>query len=291
MAPSCSILIPNHNSYLAIELCIESIRKYTSYPGLKIIVCDQSSTNNHDREYLRQANAKGWIELIEENRAEDYYSERAKKRAGHPAGYWHGVALNILVNDCCDTDLAVIMDCDAYVKEPGWLEEPIGCLVDEIIAVVNTVPVRLQKTGGYVLPVYDFSFGLLNMRAYRDGMQVDWRPDIYDRRKEPYLSFLADYYPPEKTEAWAWVNHHKFNRDLVATDPGSKLWMKVAFENPKGYSVINVPYSTWIKHGHFQHISVDYRPHPIHTKAAMAKSLKSDKRFAMIREELQKIRT
>jgi len=54
---TCSILISNYNSFETIQLCIESIRKYTDYPH-KIVVYDDCSTNEMDVAYLNEAKKK-----------------------------------------------------------------------------------------------------------------------------------------------------------------------------------------------------------------------------------------
>lgn len=292
MPKSVSILITNRNSFDAIQLCIESIRKYTTYP-YKIIVCDEHSTNEVDRAYLRTAHARGWIELIEENRLEGDWEGYDKTRACHPAPYWHGKALNILINGACAADLAVVMDCDVYIKEGGWLEEVMALMADEmILAAVYIHPKRLQVTGGYVLPVCDFSFGLINMTAYRDNMWVDWIPTIEDRRKEHYALFFADIYPPEKTDIWkaGKINQQLFNRDIIHTDPGSKFFMKATWDNPKGYQMIPIPPSLQKKYHHFWHISVHMMPRELARPDYQSVLLNQDKRFLIMREELKKIR-
>lgn len=291
MPKSVSILITNRNSFDAIQLCVESIRKHTEYLH-KIIVYDEHSTNEVDRAYLRAAHTRGWIELIEENRLEEDMNYDTK-RACHPAPYWHGKALNILVNGACAADLAIVMDCDTCIKEKGWLEEAVSLMTDEeLIAVVHTYPKRIQNKGGYVFPVCDFSFGVINMIAYRDNMWVDWIPTIEDRRKEPYASFFADVYPPEKTEEWksGRVSPEHFNRDIVHTDPGSKFYMKATWDNPKNYKILPIPPSLKSKYYHFGHISVHMMPREIANPEYRNNLLYKDQRFLMIREELKKIR-
>ena len=92
---SASVLISNHNNFEMIELCIESVRKFTDYPH-KIIVYDDASAyvqdgkklpNEHDLNYLRACRDKGWITLIEGEKQ-----------------IHHGGALNVLLTEACDTD-------------------------------------------------------------------------------------------------------------------------------------------------------------------------------------------
>ena len=89
---SVSILISNLNSFEAIQLCVESVRKHTKYPDYKIIVYDDTSWNKVDLAYLRIARNQGWLKLIE-----------GETRVGH------GGSVNALL-EACNTDLAMILD-------------------------------------------------------------------------------------------------------------------------------------------------------------------------------------
>jgi glycosyltransferase involved in cell wall biosynthesis len=114
---SVEILISNFNSGEAIELCIESIRKFTAYPHTITVRDDGTWTkpmpevglvNGYgDLDYLRAARDRGWIKLIDGQRR-----------------LMHGSSLNVLL-DQCQADLAMIIDCDIQVLSPGWLEEMV----------------------------------------------------------------------------------------------------------------------------------------------------------------------
>lgn len=111
---SVEILITNFNSGDAIELCIESVRRFTKYPHTITVRDDASWATPRladgmpmpylDIEYLRAIKDKGWINLIE-----------GKERIGHGRG------LSILL-DQCRADLAMILDCDIEILADGWLE-------------------------------------------------------------------------------------------------------------------------------------------------------------------------
>jgi len=63
-----SIVIPNLNCYEMLQLCIESVRKFTKYSNYKIIVCDDNSQNRVDLEYLHECQDKGWLTLYEHDK-------------------------------------------------------------------------------------------------------------------------------------------------------------------------------------------------------------------------------
>jgi len=265
---SISILIPNRNSFEALQLCIESIRKYTDYPH-KIIVYDDRSTNDVDVQYLRRADVLGWLEL-----------HLGMKHLGH------GAALNELVNRLCDTDYAIVMDSDIEIKRSGWIQDflAIAATDEKIISIVDTIGKRLTWLG-YNVPVCNFSLGFLNMEAYRNGMEVDWRSVIggTDRRQEPYESIFADIYPAPAS----FKNLPKFNENFVSIDPGAKFWLKVNYDNPKRYRVIPMSVGLKQKYHHFDHISFISIPDPSYPpKIAVQREAK----FMVIRNHLKGLR-
>ena len=260
---SASILISNYNCFEMIELCIESVRKFTDYPDYKIIVYDDASAyvqdgkvlpNEHDLNYLRQCRDKGWIEFIE-----------GEKQVHH------GGALNALVNDACDTDYAAILDGDIQIKGHGWLTSLIKhCQQDRL----NMGVCKFKDSGywpsGYRPGSYLYCMGLLDMVHYRDGMQVDWNVRYRDRRQEPFLTEFAPYYPPEENRMFTevYMKHHsytyaEFDRDLVILDPGCTIYMKVKHDNPKGYKIVSEPPYFNQKYRHWIHCSTWLNPNQV----------------------------
>lgn len=239
---SCSILIPNKDSYEAIQLCVESIKRYTKYPHYKIIIYDDGSENRVDLEYLKQTKKKGWIEEL----------IIGTKNLGH------GGALNVLINEACQTPLAMVVDSDVHIKDYDWLSG----LIDEIdfrkdLAVCDIIPKGMFTVQGYRMPSCDLSFGLINMEIYKDNMQVDWEPKKADRRGEPFLSMFSDIYPPERSEFFRRKgDKEKFLENQVIIDVGSNLWMKANYDNPKGYRIIPIPEDIQEKYCHFGHMSL-----------------------------------
>ena len=279
---TCSILISNYNSFEAICLCIESIRKHTHYPGYKIIVYNDRCINKVDSEYLHDCLNKGWIQELYEGDVQQT----------------HGGSLNILINEKCQTDYAAIIDCDIVIREGGWLEDLINEAEKhpKIIAVVDYKDKGYAFAGGYRTGIYLFWFGLLNMNAYRDGMQVNWRLSVEDRTKEPYLSEFRELYPPETNDYFQMIfkrGHlpyktiEDFPRDRIVNDPGSQLYIKVMHDNPNGYRVVPLPRQVRQKFFHFEHLSMISIPHPNHGEdVRMAR----EDRFAMVKIELEKLR-
>lgn len=278
---TCSILIPNYNSFEAVQLCIESIKKHTHYPH-KVIVYNDRCINKVDSEYLH--------ECLEKGRIHELYEGDVQQT--------HGGSLNILINEKCQTDYAAIIDCDIVIREDGWLDDLISEAErhPKILAVVDYKDKGYAFAGGYRTGIYLFWFGLLNMNAYRDGMQVNWKLSVEDRTKEPYLSEFRELYPPEENEYfkmilsrgyWQSKNLEDWPRDKVVNDPGSQLYIKVMYDNPKGYRVVPLPNQVRQKFYHFEHISMISIPNERHDETVRKAR---ETRFAMIKTELNRLR-
>jgi len=232
---TCSILISNYNSFEAIQLCLESIHRYTDYPYY-LIVYDDCSTNNVDLEYLRDQRNIGWIELIE-----------GEKRVNH------GGALNALLRDC-NTDIAIILDNDIQILKSGWLEDAVKLVKDDTLLICGIE--HDYKSGKPSYPDwFQTWFMMINMEAYRDGMEVDWS---------------------------------RVTEDEIMIPVGAKLHIKIKENNPKGYKFITpIPDYIQGKYRHFAHVSSIATHHlsetPEFTKARESK-------LGEIRHELNKLR-
>lgn len=286
MPKTVSFLIPNQNGFEATQLAIASIRYYTRYPNYKIVVYDDFSSlktnegrmpNMVDLEFLRDAKDKGWIELHENP---------------GPTTLGHGGALNKLLNDICDTDYAIVMDNDTQIKGYGHLKDllEVAEADPKILAVVDG-----RSDGGfsnlhYRLPVYYFQYGLINMTAYRDNMQVDWRYEKKSSQDWPFSEELKDYYPPENCKqtckflALPHINREGFDASVVIIDPGAKPYIQVKYYNPKGYRVVPLPSRVKPKFYHHSHISMVSDPSKKQHKK------ERERQFAIIKEELRKLK-
>jgi len=255
MAKLVDILIPNRNSHEAIQLCIESIRHYTKYPDYQIIVYDDCSDNEVDLPYLREKQKQGWLRLIE------------GKEHRH-----HGGALNVMVNEACHADLAMIMDCDIQILRDGWLIDMVDLISadEKAIGVCNCLGIKRRGVEVWVGPFCEFWFGLLNMTAYRDGMQVDWTPTIiYDKEEMKKYSEDLDV----------------SILDYFVLEVGSKLYTKTIYDNPKGYYFISpIPENINKAYRHYVQIASFSMVERLDIKEYMAAQ------FEIIKRELGKLR-
>jgi len=285
---SIAICVSNWNNFEAIQLCIESVRKFTDYGNYKIIVYDDDSRylqggeqlpNMIDKEYLYSCQDRGWIELIE-----------GKKQVRH------GGALNILLNERCrdEFDYAVPMDGDIQIKGYGWIQSLLRAFEkdpDKIIGVCD-----LHGKGywprGFRPASYLYCIGLINMHLYNDMGKCDWAISELDRRVEPYLSEFADLYPPEDNANFRLYSsdgsYNGFDRDKVVLDPGCTIYFKLRFDNPKGYYIVPWPIDFRSKWTHHVHASAWMDPNN-ETRGGLAKQMRDTKRAAIL-PELKRLR-
>jgi len=222
---TCSILVSNYNSFEAIQLCIESVAKYTKYI-YEIIIYDDASTNNVDLEYLRRQRNIGYLELIE-----------GKKRLNH------GGALNQLLKRC-DTDLAMILDNDIQILTPGWLEDIVSLTTSKTLIIAGMEYGLGAASAKLCYPDwFQTWFMMINMDAYRDGMEIDWARAFIDKSVEPFRSL---------------VKHcDKFDKfERIHLPVGARLHNKILNENPEGYGFVTpIPSYITNKFHHFAHVS------------------------------------
>jgi glycosyltransferase involved in cell wall biosynthesis len=220
---SVDILIPNFQGREALELCLESIARHTPEPH-RVIVYDDGSTAPEDAEYLRRAFGVG--------------TARKVIKGGVHRG--HGHALNVLTAHAT-SEYAAVIDNDVQILRTGWLFELLALAADpRVLAVCDWKDNVGYCSRGYRPGMFLFWFGLLNMSAYRDGMQTNWAREDARRSDEPWRSLFAPYYPPEDNVEWRRLRetqswYSDFDRDAVIFDPGAALWAKMRYENPKGY--------------------------------------------------------
>ncbi len=210
MTAAVDILVTNRNSREAIQLCVESVRAYTPVGTYNLIVYDDCSDNGMDLPYLRAAQDKGWLRLIE-----------GQVRA------LHGGALNVLLHEISTADYAVLLDCDIEIKRGGWLAALLALIKDDPLAIgaVTCLPAKMRGPGHWIAPFGEWWFGALNMRAYRDGMMVDWRPVIL-RDKGAILTAVPTALRTLDLQEYIY-------------DVGCKLSQRVKDDNPKGYHFVS----------------------------------------------------
>lgn len=235
------ILISHFNSGKAIELCIESIQKFTKKPH-NIIVLDDFSKEGYGLNYLRELHERGEIKLIE-----------SLSNVGH------GKSLNRLINEECKAKYALILDNDVQILDYNWQEDfiEIATSSNKTLAVVDYTEKDIVPYG-FRCGMYTFSFGLIDMKSYRNGMYVDWSLNNVRRDKEPFLTEFSDICTDKfkkEVHEKKW-DAHGFNINRVVCDPGTALYIKAKYDNPSNYEVFELSNKLKAKHKHFKHVSI-----------------------------------
>jgi len=286
---SVNILIPNYNSFEAIQLCVESVRHYTKYQNYKIIVFDDHSWYRQDPDsdakqpnmvdlgYLRDCHNKGWIELHENP---------------GPQSLSHGGTLNKLMHEYCDADYAMILDCDTQVLMAGWLTEMVRVAeADPKILTVADFKDSGFASKYYRTGLYFCWFQIIKMSAYNDGMQVDWKLSKHDIHKHPYDKEFVGLYPRENCK-WTYYwnqncNKDEFDADLVVNDPASHLYLQIKYFNPKNYRAMPLPPHVRPMYYHYAHMSFISIPGSYESQVAQ----KRKQKLQMINQELRRVRS
>ncbi len=229
----CSILISSWWSHDALEMTIESILKRTVYDNYKIVVCDSSSSDSRERQYLRRHRDDGHLELLETN----------------DGMLKHGEAINWLLR-YCSTELACILDSDVEILADDWLS-----ILADFIKNDKDLGVGDLRKGGCFLnssifrgPLYHPSCLLLNMAAYkRIGGEDDW-PEKGISMLGQGIS-MAGYKYKYKFDGWPRCegNNLVYNFDPtmagVHYDTGGRFTEKVLWENPDGLRMHPLPFN------------------------------------------------
>lgn len=207
-----SILISSFNGGIAIELCIESIKKRTLYFPYKIIVLDSSPESSNNRQYLKEMATKGVIELIE-------YSHQLK----------HGEAIYQLFG-YCNSQIGILLDSDIEILRPDWIDVLVGYLkTEKDLGVGNMrLPCNFPKTKIFRCPSYHPCCFALNIDAYNEfGIREnDWKERFVPMSEYKDKAFFDALNP---------------NMKKVHYETGSGFTERVLFFNEKNFVVHALP--------------------------------------------------
>jgi glycosyltransferase involved in cell wall biosynthesis len=194
VSKSVSICITNYQSGDTVALAIESIRKFMDYPHEIAVYDDASDTRCYDDiKYLRECRDKGWIRLVE-----------GDKRVNH------GPALARLLATC-DTDLAMILDCDIQIIGSGWLEPIVK--VQEKTGAAMVVDLESFPDNPSVLKSWFFMLDLKQYPFVKAGWDYSIRPDFVSWSTTPNALYPTGYL--------VWKNCHDQHRPVVPLPAGT----------------------------------------------------------------------
>ncbi len=135
--PKVSIIIPTKNSLSLIKNCLNSLRRYTSYPNYEIVIIDNQSDDVPFLKYIQEEQSKGLLKVIKYDKP-----------------FNHSDMNNIAVKSI-DSDLVVFMNNDIEIIPDNWLEQMVATIqMDKSIAVVGCLLLYENRTvqhGGIIL--------------------------------------------------------------------------------------------------------------------------------------------
>lgn len=118
--PKVSIIIPTKNALSLTKKCINSVRKYTSYPDFEIVVIDNASDDPEFLKYIRKEQSENRIKVVHYNKPFNH-SE-----------------MNNVATASVDSEFVLFMNNDIEVVSEKWLEQLVAVTeLDESIAVVG----------------------------------------------------------------------------------------------------------------------------------------------------------
>ena len=149
--PPVSLVLPNRNNEYVLDLALEALAEYTTYPDFELVVVDDGSTDRGP-EILRRWRDSGRLPemtLIE------------REHAGVVETLNAGLAV-------ASGDLVVQLDGDAIVETPGWLERMVDFH-------------RSDDRIGVVTPLVTFDSGDIHAA----GLHVICPEGLHDRGTTP----------------------------------------------------------------------------------------------------------
>ena len=127
--PKVSILIPNKDYISTLKVCLESIKKLTTYQNYEIIVIENNSEEEKTFEYYKKIDGKDNIKVI-------YYPEKK---------FNYSKIINYGVENS-NGDYIVQLNNDTELLTPYWLEEMLGFAQREDVGAVGVELFYPDKT-------------------------------------------------------------------------------------------------------------------------------------------------
>ena len=127
--PKVSIIIPNKDYISTLEVCLNSIKKLTTYNNYEIIIVENNSEEKETFEYYKKIDGKDKIKVI-------YYPEKE---------FNYSKIINFGVRNSTG-DYIVQLNNDTELLTPNWLEEMLGYAQREDVGAVGVELLYPDKT-------------------------------------------------------------------------------------------------------------------------------------------------
>lgn len=117
--PRVSIIIPTRDAVALLRQCVESVLAKTTYPNYEIMVVDNGSTDPAALDYLAEIAMRSRVRVL---------------RYAHPFNF---SAINNFAAEMAKGAVLCLLNNDAEVISPDWLEETVGHLLQPRVGVVG----------------------------------------------------------------------------------------------------------------------------------------------------------
>lgn len=108
--PKVSIVIPNKDGKDILKVCIDSVKKLTTYSNYEIVVIENNSDQEETFKYYKEIEKEENIRVV-------YYPEK---------GFNYAKIINYGVKHCEDAEYIIQLNNDTELLTPDWIEQMLG---------------------------------------------------------------------------------------------------------------------------------------------------------------------
>lgn len=130
--PSVDIIIPTFNQAKILKVCLDSIRRLTTYRNYRIMVVDNGSDNQEAISYFARVQTEGGVRI---------------ERIPNDSNGFSFSRINNLAVERSEAELLLFLNNDTEVIEPDWLSRMVGYLS---LPGVGAVGARLLYPNGTI---------------------------------------------------------------------------------------------------------------------------------------------
>lgn len=175
---SVTLIIPTFNNFKVLKTCIQSLEK-TSYKNYKVLIVNNSSTDNATVKYLDEVNEQDGITVV----------EIANRNKAFSYAYINNEAVKLV-----DTELILFLNDDTEVIADNWLSDMVGLMTLEDMGMVGAkllYPNELIQHAGVLNGVFPANYDQLPDYSFINKPHSGVQYAFYDRVLRNYSSVTA----------------------------------------------------------------------------------------------------